>query len=254
MKLKGKTALITGGGTGIGRATARLFAREGANVVITGRTEKTLNDTSLELGNEGLEISHLAADVSNENDCKKAVDLTISKYCRIDILFNNAGVCYKSSTHETPTSMWDETFDINVKGVFLMSKHALPHMIREGRGSIVNNSSILGLKASPAGFAAYSASKGALNQLTRSMALEYAEKGIRVNAICPGTIYTPMMDVLFEEWGERQIGEKRYISVHPIGRLAQPEEIAHAVLFLCDDNIRFMTGAMLSVDGGMSAK
>lgn len=254
MKLKGKTALITGGGTGIGRATARLFAREGANVVITGRTEKPLNDTSLELGNEGLEISHLAADVSNENDCKKAVDLTISKYCRIDILFNNAGVCYKSSTHETATSMWDETFDINVKGVFLMSKHALPHMIREGRGSIVNNSSILGLKASPAGFAAYSASKGALNQLTRSMALEYAEKGIRVNAICPGTIYTPMMDVLFEEWGERQIGEKRFISVHPIGRLAQPEEIAHAVLFLCDDNIRFMTGAMLSVDGGMSAK
>src|SRR5271167_929977 len=115
---------------GIGRATARLFAREGANVVITGRTEKPLNDTSLELGNEGLEISHFAADVSNENDCKIAVDLTISKYCRIDILFNNAGVCYKSSTHETATSMWDETFDINVKGVFLMSKHALPHMIR----------------------------------------------------------------------------------------------------------------------------
>lgn len=254
MKLKDKTALITGGGTGIGKATARLFAREGANVVITGRTEKSLNDTSLELGNEGLEISYIVGDVSNETDCKKAVDFTASKFGRIDILFNNAGVCYKSNTHETATAVWDETFDINVKGVYLMSKHTLPHMIKDGGGSIVNNSSILGLKASPAGFAAYSASKGAVNQLTRSMALEYADKGIRVNAICPGTIYTPMMDVLFEEWGEREIGEKRYISVHPIGRLAQPEEIAYAVLFLCDDNIKFTTGAMLSVDGGMSAK
>lgn len=254
MKLKDKTAIITGGGTGIGKATARLFAREGANVVITGRTENSLNDTSLELGNEGLEISYLVGDVSNETDCKKAVDFTVSKFSRIDILFNNAGVCYKSNTHETATVMWDETFDINVKGVYLMSKHTLPHMIKDGGGSIVNNSSILGLKASPAGFAAYSASKGAVNQLTRSMALEYADKGIRVNAVCPGTIYTPMMDVLFEEWGEREIGEKRYISVHPIGRLAQPEEIAYAVLFLCDDNIKFTTGAMLSVDGGMSAK
>jgi NAD(P)-dependent dehydrogenase (short-subunit alcohol dehydrogenase family) len=253
-KLRGKTALITGGGTGIGKTTARLFAREGANVVITGRSEKPLQDTSLELANEGFEISFIVADVSSENDCKKAVDSTVNKYGRIDILFNNAGVCYKSNTHETSTSVWDETFDINVKGVFLMSKYTLPHMIREGYGSIVNNSSILGLKASPAGFAAYSASKGALNQLTRSMALEYADKGIRVNAICPGTIYTPMMDVLFEEWEERKIGEERYISVHPIGRLAQPEEIANAVLFLCDDKIQFMTGAMLSVDGGMSAK
>jgi len=254
MKLKDKTAIITGGGTGIGKATARLFAREGANVVITGRTEDSLNDTSLELGNEGLEISYLVGDVSNETDCKKAVDFTVSKFGRIDILFNNAGVCYKSNTHETATVMWEKTFDINVKGVYLMSKHTLPHMIKDGSGSIVNNSSILGLKASPAGFAAYSASKGAVNQLTRSMALEYADKGIRVNAVCPGTIYTPMMDVLFEEWGDREIGENRYISVHPIGRLAQPEEIAYAVLFLCDDNIKFTTGAMLSVDGGMSAK
>ena len=135
-----------------------------------------------------------------------------------------------------------------------MSKYAIPYMLKEKSGCIVNNSSILGLKASPAGFAAYSSSKGAVNQLTRSMALEYADKGIRVNGICPGTIYTPMMDDLFDEWEDREVGEKRYISVHPIGRLAQPEEIAHAVLFLCDDNIKFMTGTMLSVDGGMSAK
>ena len=253
-KLTGKTAIITGGGTGIGKATARLFAQEGANVVITGRTEERLIETADDINDAGAEISFRVSDVSNERDCIETIESTLGKYGSIDILFNNAGVCYKSNTHETATDVWDETFDVNVKGVYLMSKHTIPHMIRQGGGSIVNNSSILGLKASPAGFAAYSASKGAVNQLTRSMALEYADKGIRVNAVCPGTIYTPMMDELFEEWGDRELGEKRYISVHPIGRLAQPEEIAHAVLYLCDDRIKFITGTMLSVDGGMSAK
>ena len=254
MKLKDKIAIITGGGTGIGKATALLFAREGASVVITGRTEKTLAEAVDEAKRENLDVAYLISDITNEKDCKDAVDYMIESRGRLDILFNNAGVSYQGSTHETQTRMWDETFDINIKGTFLMSKHAIPHMLEQGYGCIVNNSSILGLKASPAGFAAYAASKGAVNQLTRSMALEYADKGIRVNCICPGTIYTPMMDELFEEWGEREIGERRYISVHPIGRLAEPEEIAHAVLFLCDDNVGFMTGAMLSVDGGMSAK
>lgn len=253
-RLKDKVALITGGGAGIGKATALLFAKEGATVVITGRTEKTLNETAMEVQNNVPPISCIVSDVSSETDCKAVVNHTVNEFGRIDILFNNAGVSYRANTHETTTELWDETFDVNVKGVYLMSKYAIPHMIEQGSGSIVNNSSILGLKASPAGFAAYSASKGAVNQLTRSMALEYADRGIRVNAICPGTTYTPMMDELFNEWGEREIGEKRYISVHPIGRLAQPEEIAHAVLFLCEDNVKFMTGAMLSVDGGMSAK
>lgn len=253
-RLIGKTALITGGGTGIGKATARLFAEEGASVVITGRTEETLDEAVREISNTESDISYEVCDVSIEPDCIRTVRNTVGKYGRIDILFNNAGVCYRASTHETSTELWDETFDINVKGVYMMSKHTLPHMIRQGDGSIVNNSSILGLKASSAGFAAYSASKGAVNQLTRSMALEYADKGIRINAVCPGTIYTPMMDKLFGEWGDWSLGVKRYVSVHPIGRLAQPEEIAHAVLYLCDDRVRFITGTMLSVDGGMSAK
>jgi NAD(P)-dependent dehydrogenase (short-subunit alcohol dehydrogenase family) len=253
-KLKDKTAIITGGGSGIGRATALLFARHGANVVITGRTEKTLDDTVRQVRDEGFKVTRFIADVSSEKDCRKVVEETVRKFGSLDILFNNAGVCYKANTHETTTEVWDETFDANVKGVYLMSKFAIPHMLEQGSGCIVNNSSILGLKASPAGFTAYSASKGAVNQLTKSMALEYADKGIRVNAICPGTIYTPMMDVLFDQWGEREIGENRYISVHPIGRLAQPEEIANAVLYLCDDRVKFITGTMLSVDGGMSAK
>lgn len=254
MKLENKIALITGGGSGIGKATAFLFAKEGARVVITGRREQILQGAVIEAKTENLEIEYLVSDVSEEKDCKAAVDYTVSKFGRIDILFNNAGVSYMGITHETSTELWDKTFDINVKGIYLMSKYAIPYMIEEKSGCIVNNSSILGLKASPAGFAAYSSSKGAVNQLTRSMALEYADKGIRVNGICPGTIYTPMMDDLFDKWSDREVGEKRYISVHPIGRLAQPEEIAHAVLFLCDDNIKFMTGTMLSVDGGMSAK
>jgi len=254
MKLKNKIALITGGGTGIGKATAFLFAKEGARVVITGRREQILQEAVDEANTKNLQIEYLVRDVSKEEDCKAAVDYTVGKFGRIDILFNNAGVSYMGITHETSTELWDETFDINVKGIYLMSKYAIPYMLKEKSGCIVNNSSILGLKASPAGFAAYSSSKGAVNQLTRSMALEYADKGIRVNGICPGTIYTPMMDDLFDQWGDREVGEKRYISVHPIGRLAQPEEIAHAVLFLCDDNIKFMTGSILSVDGGMSAK
>ncbi len=254
MKLENKTALITGGGTGVGKATALLFAKEGAKVVITGRRVEVLLEAVQEAKAKNLSIEYLVSDVSSEQDCKHAIDFTINKFERIDILFNNAGVSYMGTTHETRTEMWDETFDINVRGVFLMSKYAIPYMLEEGSGCIVNNSSILGLKASPAGFSAYASSKGAVNQLTKSMALEYADKGIRVNVICPGTVYTPMMDFLFDQWEDREAGEQRYISVHPIGRLAQPEEIAHAVLFLCDNNIKFMTGAALSIDGGMSAK
>jgi len=253
MKLENKVALITGGGTGVGKATAFLFAKQGAKVVITGRRKQALQETLDEAKTENLEIEYLVSDVSKEEDCKAVVDYTVSKFGRIDILFNNAGVLYKEITHETSTEQWLNTFNVNVRGMFLLSKYTIPHMLEKAYGVIVNNSSILGLKASP-GFAAYNSSKGAVNQLTRSMALEYADKGIRVNALCLGTVYTPMADEMFEKWGNKELARERYISVHPIGRLAQPEEAAHAVLFLCDDNVSFMTGTMLSVDGGLSAK
>ena len=256
MKLKDKRAIITGGGTGIGLATAILFAKEGASVVITGRTEKRLAQAKQEALAQGHDIDYLVMDVSKEEDCKAAIDYMVERFGRVDILFNNAGVIYQATTHETDTREWDETFDVNVKGAYLMCKYAIPHMLEQGYGCIVNNSSILGLKGSMGGFSAYCASKGAINQLTRSMALEYADKGLRINAICPGTAYTPMVDEMFEVvgGGDKEAAEQRYISVHPIGRLAEPEEMAHAVLFLCDDNVSFMTGAMLSVDGGLSAK
>ena len=254
MQLANKTAIITGGGTGIGKATASLFAEQGANVVITGRRANKLEEVARDAKGNGYNIDHFVCDVSQEKDCKSTVDYTIEKYGQIDILFNNAGVLYPGTTHETDTEIWDKVFKTNVNGTYFMSKYTIPHMLERGYGVIVNNSSVGGLKALP-GYAAYIASKGAITQLTRSMALEYADKGIRVNAVCPGVIETPMVtEGIFERLEDRAQAEQFMVSLHPIGRLGTPEEIAHSVLFLVDDKIGFMTGNMLSVDGGWIAR
>jgi len=252
MKLEGKVALITGGSLGLGKATAHLFAQEGANVVITGRTEKTLVEKVGKAKEAGHDISHIVSDVSIESNCREAVDFTLDKYGKIDILINNAGILGVGRTHETEIDFWDKIFAINVRGTYLMSKFTIPHMLENGGGCIVNNSSVLGLKALP-GVAAYNSTKGAITQLTRSMALDYAKDGIRVNAICPGTIETPMVEGLLDGMPDRDAAEELFKSFHPMGRFGTPEEIAHAVLFLCDDSIGFMTGTMLSVDGGWVA-
>lgn len=251
MKLKDKVAIITGGSLGIGKATAELFANEGAKVIITGRTEETLKKATEEIGNN---VEYVVSDASKEEDCKKVIDHTIRKYGRIDILFNNAGVLPLGITHETTVEDWDYAFNVNVRGSFLMSKYTLPHMLEKGHGVIVNNASILGLKAIP-GAAAYNSTKGAIVQFTRSMALEYADKGIKVNCICPGTIMTPMVEAFLESVPEADgfLKSKQPLTEH-LERYGKPEEIAHAVLFLCDtENVEFMTGAALSVDGGWIA-
>ena len=253
MKLKGKVALITGGSLGLGKATAILFAQEGAAVVITGRTEKTLKEAVSEAESKGVKIEYLVSDVAKEEDCKSAVEETVKRHGAVDILFNNAGVLSAASTHETETEEWDRIFAINVRGTFMMSKYAVPHMLKKGSGCIVNNSSILGLKALP-GIAAYTASKGAVTQFTRAMALDYAQQGIRVNAICPGTIVTPMVTGMLDSMEDKQAAEEMFKSFHPMGRLGHPDEIARAVLFLCEDGVDFMTGTMLSVDGGWIAR
>lgn len=253
MKLKGKSAIVTGGGTGIGAETALLFTKEGASVLITGRREKKLRGVQKKAEEEGLKIDYLVADVSKEEDCKKTIDSALVKYGKIDILFNNAGVLYPGIAHETETEVFDKTFDINVKGTFMMSKFTIPYMLEKGKGCIINNSSVVGLKGFT-GISAYIASKGAVTQLTRSMALEYADKGIRVNAVCPGTIHTPMVDRFLERAENKNAAKDYIVSFHPMGRLGKNSEIAKAVMFLCDDNIEFMTGNMLSVDGGWIAK
>jgi NAD(P)-dependent dehydrogenase (short-subunit alcohol dehydrogenase family) len=254
MMLKDKVAIITGGSLGLGKETALLFYDEGASVVITGRTEETLKkaiDETRSRG-EGGEIEYLIADVSKEEDCRNTVDYVMKKYGRIDILFNNAGMLWVYNTHETPIEIWDKTFDINVRGTFMMSKFTIPHMLNQRYGCIVNNSSILGSRAA-AGCAAYIATKGAITQLTRAMAVEYAQHGIRVNAICPGTTVTPLVENLFEQTDDPEGARRLWESYNPMGRLGKPSEIARGVLFLCDEEVGFMTGSMLNIDGGWIA-
>ena len=255
MKLKGKSAIITGGSLGIGQVTALLFANEGADVLITGRTESTLMEAAELAKDAPGKIEYLVSDVSKEEDCKAAVDHAVKLFGKIDILFNNAGILPLAVTHETSVETWEEVFNINVKGTFMMSKFTVPYMIDNGGGSIINNSSILGIKAIT-GTAAYNSTKGAVSQLTRSMALEYGANGIRVNAICPGTTTTPMVAAFIESSPpelEEFLKGIQPMSGH-LGRFATPEEIAHAVLFLCDsENVAYMTGAELSVDGGWIA-
>jgi meso-butanediol dehydrogenase/(S,S)-butanediol dehydrogenase/diacetyl reductase len=255
MKLKGKVAVITGGSLGLGKETALLFYREGAAVIITGRTEKTLKEAVDEARSQGDggEIEYLVADVSKEEDCRHTVEFAINKYGRIDILFNNAGVLWVYNTHETPLEIWDKTFDINVRGTFMMSKFTIPHMLNQGHGCIINNSSILGSRAAPE-CSAYIATKGAITQLTRAMAVEYAQQGIRVNAICPGTTVTPLVEDLFEQTDDPEGARKMWESYNPMGRLGKPSEIARGVLFLCDDEVGFMNGSMLNIDGGWIAR
>ena len=255
MKLKDKVAIITGGSLGLGKETALLFYREGAKVVITGRTEERLREAVEEAKAQGAggEIGYFVADVSEEEDCRSTIEHVIDKYGRIDILFNNAGVLWVYNTHETPLEIWDKTFAINVRGTYLMSKFTIPHMLEQGGGCIVNNSSILGSRAAP-GCAAYISTKGAVTQLTRAMAVEYAQQGIRVNAICPGTTVTPLVEDLFEQTDDPAGARKVWESYNPMGRLGKPSEIAKGVLFLCDDEVSFMNGSMLNIDGGWIAR
>jgi len=250
MRLSDKVVLITGGSKGLGRAAALLFSREGARVVITGRGREALDAAVADAAAEGIELAAIQADVSIEEDCRRTVDETIAAQGRIDVLFNNAGVLYAGTTWETSTAVFDETMAVNVRGTWLMSRATIPHMLERGSGAIINNCSVLGLKAVP-GAAAYATSKGAIAQLTRAMSLELAGTGIRVNAICPGSIVTPMVETLFANAPD---AEAFLLAQHPIGRFGTEEEIAAACLLLAEDGLDFMTGSLLSVDGGWGAR
>ncbi len=254
MKLEGKSVIVTGGGgKGIGAATALLFARHGANVLINGTREERLRELVDKALEEGLNIKYIVADVSREDDCKKTVNKAVDEFGRLDILFNNAGVLVSGVAHETDADTFKRIMDVNVLGTFLMSKYALIEMLKNGSGCIVNNSSAAGIKGFP-GLASYCASKGAVCLLTKNMAIDYADKGIRINAVCPGGVWTPMMDRFMDKAEDKVAAENYMRSFYPMDRLAEDTEIANAVLFLCDDNIKFMTGTMLSVDGGFIAK
>lgn len=253
MKLCDKVALVTGGGTGIGRAIAVLFAQEGAQVVVAGRTEATGIATVNDIRRAGGTALFVRADVSHAADVERLVETTVNQFGRLDILVNNAGIGGTGTLlAETTEEEWDAVLDVNLKGHFLCCKYAIPHLRAAGNGVIINTSSVLGCLTLP-GTSAYSASKAGILALTKVLALEVARDGIRVNCLVPGSVDTPMMwEGLTDE--ERRAVEPLVADAEPVGRIGRPEEIARAALFLACEDSSFMTGAPLIVDGGLLAK
>jgi len=252
MRLNNKVALITGGTSGIGEATALLFAKEGAEIVITGRNKQRGAEVVKRIKDVGSGAIFIHADASSAGDCRGAVEETKEEFGRLDILFNNAGVFYPHTALECSEKEWDEQIDINLKGTFLMSKFALPVMIAQRGGVIVNNASGWGIVGGDRAVA-YCASKGGVVLMTKAMAIDHGAQGIRVNCICPGDVETPMLPL---DPKMRGLKWENYIAgcaSRPLGRVGTVEEIAKAVLFLASDDSSFMTGAALVVDGGGTA-
>ena len=245
MRLKDKTAIITGGGTGIGLATARAFCQEGAKVILFGRRKEKLEKAVEKLGGSAIIVQ---GDMTNNNDLDKLINETLHNFKKIDILVNNAGLFNGSPLHEISDSQWDEIMDINIRSVFQLTRRVLPVMLSQKYGSIIHISSILGLIAVPQ-VAAYNVSKGALNQFSRSIAVEYGSSGIRSNSICPGLIATDMTADLMKDAELMKEWSKEY----PIGRFGKPEDVANACLYLASDESSFVTGITLPVDGGFTA-
>lgn len=252
MRLNQQVALITGGTSGIGEATALLFAREGARLAITGRHEKRGHAVSEAILKSGGQAIFLRTDVRRAAECERAVRETVGAFGRLDILFNNAGVFYPHDALQCSEQEWDEQIDINLKGTFLMSKSALPAMIAQGRGVIINNSSGWGIVGGDRAVA-YCASKGGVVLLTKAMAIDHGRQGIRVNCICPGDVDTPMLPGDAKMRGLKWEDYLAGCAKRPLGRIGTAQEIARAVLFLASEDSSFMTGAALVVDGGGTA-
>ncbi|MFZ0419563.1 MAG: SDR family NAD(P)-dependent oxidoreductase [Candidatus Sulfotelmatobacter sp.] len=249
MRLENKAALITGGTSGIGEATAVLFAKEGAKVAITGRNEKRGEAVAERILSDGGEAIFIRADVRKAEECRHAVEETLRAFHHLDILFNNAGVFVPRTIVDCTEEEWDLQMDVNLKGTFLMSKAALPSMIEQRCGVIIHNSSGWGIAGGDAAVA-YCASKGGVVLLTKAMAIDHGRQGIRVNCICPGDVETPMLP---EDARMRGLKWEDYLAGcanRPMGRIGTADEIAKAVLFLASDDSSFMTGAALVVDGG----
>jgi len=248
VKMKDRVALITGGGTGIGEATARLFAEEGAAVCVTGRRKAPLGEVVAAIKAAGGRAMAVSGDVAKTEDCRRMAEETTAAFGRIDVLVNNAGTSTLTRADEISDELWDETIGTNLSGAFRLIRAVLPGMIAQGSGSIVNVSSVLG-QTGMRGAAAYGASKAGLDQLTRVLAVEYADRGIRVNSVAPGWVHTPMNRSVRVHATLYDRLKKR----HPMGRFGTPDEIARAILHLASDEAAWTTGAVLSADGGWSA-
>lgn len=251
MKLENKVALITGGGSGIGRATALLFGKEGAKVVVADYKEDAGKETIELIRKNGGEATFVLADVSKSENVQDMIRHTVEKYGKLDIVFNNAGIEGQlAPTADCSEENFDRVIAVNLRGVFLGMKHAIQQMLKQGSGVIVNTASaagIVGWETLPA----YSASKGGVIQLTRTAALEYATRNIRINAICPGVIRTPMVERVT---GGKEELTKQFTEIEPVKRMGRPEEVAALALFLASDDSSFITGAAIPVDGGYTAQ
>jgi NAD(P)-dependent dehydrogenase (short-subunit alcohol dehydrogenase family) len=248
MRLDGKVALITGAGSGMGKVAAELFAREGGSVVLTDVADEAGGAAAAAIG----ERAHFVhADVSREVDAEAMVQAAVDRFGRLDVLYNNAGVMLPDdgSVDAMSEAIWDTTLNVNVKGVAFGCKYGIPAMIAGGGGSIINVASFVAWVGAATSQTAYTSSKGAVLAMTREIAVEYARRGIRCNALCPGPIETPLLMQLLSDEQKRQ---RRLVHI-PMGRLGQAEELARAALFLASDDSSYMTGASLIVDGGLTA-
>jgi NAD(P)-dependent dehydrogenase (short-subunit alcohol dehydrogenase family) len=250
-RFEDKVALVTGGASGIGRATALAFAREGAKVVIADVLVDGGEETMRMIKGAGGQAIFVKTDVSKATEVEALIKKAVEIYGRLDYAFNNAGIeGMMAPTADCTEENWDRTLSINLKGIWLCMKHEIPQMLKQGGGAIVNTASVAGLVGAQ-GLPAYCASKGGVVQLTRAAALEYAKVGIRVNAVCPGAIHTPMVERLLSVQPEM---EAALTAMQPVGRMGKPEEIAEAVIWLCSDAASFVTGLPMAVDGGMVAQ
>jgi NAD(P)-dependent dehydrogenase (short-subunit alcohol dehydrogenase family) len=249
--LDGKITLVTGAGSGIGRATALAFAREGAKVLVADVVIEGAQETLKMISEAGGEGKVAKVDVSQSREVEAMVNQVVETYGRVDCAFNNAGIGGdRAFTAKCTEENWDRVMSINLKGVWLCMKYEIPHMLQQGRGSIVNTASIAGL-VGVLSTPAYVASKHGVVGITKAAALEYATSGIRINAVCPGVIRTPMIGRRLEKKPEMEAG---YVSMEPMGRLGRAEEIAEAVVWLCSDAASFVTGHAMAVDGGLVAR
>ena len=251
MRLQDKVAIITGAGSGMGRVAAQMFAAEGAKVLVAEYDEKAGTETAALVRAAGGEATFVQTDVSTETDAAAMVAAAKDRYGKLDVLYNNAGVMPEldHSVVDTDVATWDQVMAINVRGVFLGCKYAIPHMVEQGSGSVINISSFVALLGCSVPQDAYTASKGAVLSLTRSLAVQFGPQGVRSNAICPGPIETPMlMDWLVKDEAARKVRLAR----NPTGRFGKPEEIVHVAIYLASDESRWTNGAHFVIDGGIS--
>ncbi|GAC1357084.1 MAG: 3-oxoacyl-ACP reductase [Ktedonobacteraceae bacterium] len=251
MRLANKVAIITGSGSGMGQAAALLFAQEGASVVVTDVVADSGEETVRRIKGAGGSATFVKADVSQEDEVRALVEAAIATFGKVDILYNNAGIMPSTdgSVTDIGEEIWDKILDVNLKSTFLCTKYAIPHMMKQGQGSIINIASFVAFMGCTVPQDAYTASKGGLLALTKSLAVQYGRHGIRCNAICPGPIETPLLRDLWKNEEERNLRLKRI----PLGRFGEAKDIVYMALYLASDESAWTTGAWLTVDGGITS-